>query len=220
MSDKIYSAYNTIGDPLSDEEKDKLDQSIQQNEAIQRDLEIRAQEELERQEMEEAQLRAEETQRLQASEGGAAIPGAENYQENAPAPQQPEAPAPAVQQEGPKQPGDEGTNPNRPTEGEEDQYQWNAETGEYEMKSGAAVGLVAETVVAPMAGTLDGFTDIYNYFMPGPDIPKLPKFQNENIEVIRNVSSFIGPQLTGMGVIGKGARLYIALVKHHKLYKH
>ena len=206
MSDKIYSAYNTIGDPLSDEEKDKLDQSIQQNEAIQRDLEIRAQEELERQEMEEAQLRAEETQRLQASEGGAAIPGAENYQENAPAPQQPEAPAPAVQQEGPKQPGDEGTNPNRPTEGEEDQYQWNAETGEYEMKSGAAVGLVAETVVAPMAGTLDGFTDIYNYFMPGPDIPKLPKFQNENIEVIRNVSSFIGPQLTGMGVIGKGAR--------------
>ena len=61
----------------------------------------------------------------------------------------------------------------------------------------------AEAVAAPAAGTLDGFIGMYNTFAPTPDIPKLPQFQDKNLEVIRNVSSFIGPQLVGVGAIHK-----------------
>ena len=118
-------------------------------------------------------------------------------------PKQEEAtPAP----EGEVQPGDTGTNPNQPPEGDEDLYKWNPAVGEYEMKSGAMVQKLGETVFAPAAGTLDGFVDTYNYFMPGPDIPKLPKFRDTNLENIRTVSSYIGPTLLGQGLITKGAK--------------
>ena len=64
----------------------------------------------------------------------------------------------------------------------------------------------SEAVLAPAAGTLDGFVDIFNVVSPLPDVPKLPQFQDENLQVIREVSSFIGPQLTGMAAIDKGAK--------------
>ena len=210
MSDELNSSYGNIGDPLDEDQKDKLQRSIEEDRAFQQALEDRA-------EVAQTQIDREslgDDTSIPMGEGPQQQPEAPQ-----PQPQQQQATAPAEQQQvqdGPKRPGDPGTNPNRPTAGEEDQYQWNAETGEYEMKSGAAVGLVAETVVAPFAGTLDGFVDLYNYFMPGPDIPKLPRFQNENIEVIRNVSSFVGPQLTGMGLIGKGAKAVHAAGKAPK----
>ena len=65
---------------------------------------------------------------------------------------------------------------------------------------------LGETVFAPAAGTLDGFVDTYNYFLPGPDIPKLPKFRDKNLEAIRTVSSYIGPTVLGQGLITKGAK--------------
>ena len=65
---------------------------------------------------------------------------------------------------------------------------------------------IAEAVAAPAAGTLDGFTGLYNFIAPGPDIPKLPQFQDKNLEVIRNVSEFIGPQLIGVGLIDKAGK--------------
>ena len=64
----------------------------------------------------------------------------------------------------------------------------------------------AEAVLAPAVGTIDGFTGLYNVVMPGPDIPKIPQFQDDNLTVIREVSSFIGPQVVGMGLISKGAK--------------
>ena len=64
----------------------------------------------------------------------------------------------------------------------------------------------SEAVLAPAVGTLDGFTSLYNVVTPGPDIPKIPQFQDENLTVIREVSSFIGPQLVGVGLIDKGAK--------------
>ena len=103
----------------------------------------------------------------------------------------------------PKQPGDDGTNPNKPPEGEEGNYKWNPQTGEYELNASAAIQMVGETVLAPAVGTVDGFTDMYNYFMPGPDIPEIPKFRDSNLQTIRDISSFIGPSLTGVGILGK-----------------
>ena len=64
----------------------------------------------------------------------------------------------------------------------------------------------SEAVLAPAVGTLDGFVGLYNTVTPGPDIPKIPQFQDENLTVIREVSSFIGPQLVGVGLIDKGAK--------------
>lgn len=103
----------------------------------------------------------------------------------------------------PKQPGDPGTNPNRPPEGEEGRYTWNAQTGEHELKASAAVQMVGETLAAPVVGTIDGFTDMYNYFLPGPNIPEIPKFADSNLQTIRDISSFVGPSLTGVGLLGK-----------------
>jgi len=64
----------------------------------------------------------------------------------------------------------------------------------------------SEAVLSPAVGTIDGFTGIYNVVTPGPDIPNMPQFKDENLQVIRDVSSFVGPQLVGMGLINKGAK--------------
>ena len=64
----------------------------------------------------------------------------------------------------------------------------------------------AEAVSAPIVGTIDGMASIYNTFTPGPDIPKIPQFQDKNLQVIRDVSEFVGPNFLGVGLIGKGAK--------------
>ena len=133
--------------------------------------------------------------------------------------QQEEQPQQEQPQQELKQPGDPGTNPNRPPEGQEDQYTWNEQTGEYELNSGAAVQMVAETVAAPVLGTIDGLADLYNWVAPGPDIPEIPKFRNQNLQTIREVSSFIGPTFMGIGVIGNAAKYVHGLSKFGLLTK-
>ena len=64
----------------------------------------------------------------------------------------------------------------------------------------------AEAVSAPIVGTVDGMAGIYNTFTPGPDIPKIPQFQDKNLQTIRDVSEFVGPNLLGVGMISKGAK--------------
>ena len=64
----------------------------------------------------------------------------------------------------------------------------------------------AEAVSAPIVGTVDGMAGIYNTFTPGPDIPKIPQFQDKNLQTIRDVSEFVGPNLLGVGLISKGAK--------------
>ena len=105
-----------------------------------------------------------------------------------------------------KQPGDPGTNPNQPPAGQEDKYQFNEQAGEYEMKSGDAAMMALEGVLAPPTGMLDGFTDLYNWFTPGPDIPKIPQFKDKGAQGVRDISSIIGPMFTGIGALGNGAR--------------
>ena len=65
---------------------------------------------------------------------------------------------------------------------------------------------IAEAASAPIVGTVDGMTRIYNTFTPGPDIPKLPQFQDKNLSVIRDVSEFVGPNFLGIGLVSKAAK--------------
>ena len=64
----------------------------------------------------------------------------------------------------------------------------------------------SETVSAPIVGTIDGMAGIYNTFTPGPDIPKIPQFQDKNLQVIRDVSEFVGPNFLIAGAIGNLAK--------------
>ncbi len=62
---------------------------------------------------------------------------------------------------------------------------------------------IAETVLAPATGTIDGLVDMYNWIAPDAiDIPEIPKFKNQDVQVVREVSSFIGPNLLGIGLLG------------------
>ena len=61
---------------------------------------------------------------------------------------------------------------------------------------------IGETMAAPAVGMVDGFTDMYNWFTPGPDIPKIPKFKTQSAQGLRDISSIIGPIFTGVGVLG------------------
>ena len=64
----------------------------------------------------------------------------------------------------------------------------------------------SETVSAPIVGTIDGMAGIYNTFTPGPDIPKIPQFQDKNLQVIRDVSEFVGPNFLIAGALGNLAK--------------
>ena len=156
-------------------------------------------------EMQAAEVEQQELEQTQVEEQADPATAEEQPEQKKEEPQEEKKPGlldPASKPE-PKQPGDEGTNPNRPPEGEEGNYKWNPQTGEYELNASAAMQMVGETVLAPAVGTVDGFTDMYNYFMPGPDIPMIPKFRDSNLQTIRDISSFVGPSLTGVGILGK-----------------
>ena len=177
-----YSPYGSI-DTFDEEERQLAKQSVQERTMLQADLEISSKKQ--EQALQEAEKEA-------LAQQGTSQPNS---------PEQPSQEQPEQSQEE-KQP-----NPNQPPEGEEDRFSYNVEVGEHELKSGEALRAVGEAVTAPIVGTIDGFTDVYNYFLPGPDIPEIPKFKDSNLQVIREVSSFIGPTLTGIGAWTKGLKL-------------
>ena len=63
-----------------------------------------------------------------------------------------------------------------------------------------------ENALSVPTGFVDGFTDLYNWFLPGPDIPKIPKFKNQTAQGIRDLTSIIGPMFTGTGLLGGAAK--------------
>lgn len=63
-----------------------------------------------------------------------------------------------------------------------------------------------EAALSVPTGYVDGFTDMYNFFTPGPDIPKIPKFQNQTAQGLRELTSIIGPLITGVGALSGGAK--------------
>jgi len=65
----------------------------------------------------------------------------------------------------------------------------------------------SEAVLAPAVGTVDGFVGLYNSIAPeGIKSPEIPQFQNEDLQVIRQFSSFIGPNLIGMRLLGTAVK--------------
>lgn len=74
-----------------------------------------------------------------------------------------------------------------------------------------------EAALSVPTGFVDGFTDMYNFFLPGPDIPKIPKFKSQSAQGIRDLTSIIGPLFTGIGALGGGARALHAAGKFNIL---
>ena len=58
-------------------------------------------------------------------------------------------------------------------------------------------------------GYLDTGIGLYNMATPGPDIPQLPKFENQGAQLVRDASSLLGPgglANKGIKAVGAGAR--------------
>lgn len=188
-----YTPYGSI-DEFDEEQKKLAEQSVQERTLLQQ----------------AASTAARQQEELQAAQEQAAM-GPQPEGSEQPSQEQPEA---SQEQSQPQE-----TNPNQPPEGQEDRYSYNEEVGEYELKAGESLRNVGEAIAAPVVGTIDGFTDMYNYFLPGPDIPEIPKFKDNNLQVIREVSSFIGPTLTGIGGLGKGAQILSKFSKTPRVVK-
>jgi hypothetical protein len=84
------------------------------------------------------------------------------------------------------------------------------ETKENETLVGARTA--AESVFAIPTGALDFGVDVIN-LIPGVDAPKLPKFHNDALQSVRDISSVLLPSV---GIIGKGTKLLGAAAKTSK----
>ena len=71
----------------------------------------------------------------------------------------------------------------------------------------------AESVFAIPTGALDFGVDVIN-LIPGVDAPKLPKFHNEALQSVRDISSVLLPSV---GLYSKAAKYLEALRKQAKL---
>ena len=107
-------------------------------------------------------------------------------------PQQPDN----TQQPQAKQPAQ----PAQPEEPEEQQWMWDKG---YDM--GDSLRQVGESALFIPTGALDFATDLVN-LVPGVGIPKLPKFKTDALQAARELSSFIVPNIVGIGVAGNAAR--------------
>ena len=95
----------------------------------------------------------------------------------------------------------------------DDSLKYNEDVGEYELKSGAAAQMAAEAVFALPTGALDFGVDVIN-LIPGVDAPKLPKFHNDALQAVRDISSVVLPSI---GLIGKGTKLLGTAASQAKL---
>jgi hypothetical protein len=57
-----------------------------------------------------------------------------------------------------------------------------------------------EIATSPVAGVADFGVDLIN-MLPGVNVPKLPKYENEVAEATRNISSVVIPTMAGAGLL-------------------
>lgn len=153
------------------------------------------------QENEERRYRAE----VEAGEKSGPVPPSET---NTAAPTAPSQSSNQPSSSGKKQPGDPGTNPNRPPEGKEDQYQFNEDTGEYEMKANEMLGHLVNAPLQAAAGVGDTVFDALGLI---PGLKPAEEWweettdkDNESSEYkfIRDISAIVVPSLLIGGPLG------------------
>ena len=112
-------------------------------------------------------------------------------------PETPAEPAkPKAEEKKPEQPKDDGDgyhgtpDPNEQQPGEE-----GADFGDY-------ARTYAENALAIPTGFIDFGTEVIDFVTPGLEVKKLPKFQNETIQAIREISSIVGPTI-GLTMAGQ-----------------
>jgi len=86
--------------------------------------------------------------------------------------------------------------------GESQDQQWPWEEG---ADFGDAVRTISEGAMAAPAGLADFGVDIIN-IIPGVEIPKLPKFQNEAMQTFREISSIVTPNLLVAGRVASALK--------------
>ena len=73
----------------------------------------------------------------------------------------------------------------------------------------SAAQVAAEAVLAPFTGPVDAVVDLFN-LVPGVDLPKIPEFENEVTQTVRELSSIVLPTIgltaTGVGALGAAAK--------------
>jgi len=118
-------------------------------------------------------------------------------------PEQPQVspePTGTEQAEQPVEQSTEQPQAEQPAEPEEQQWMWDKG-----YDAGDSLRQIGESALFLPTGAIDFATDLIN-LVPGVGIPKLPKFKTDVLQSARELSSFIVPNVVGIGVAGNAAR--------------
>jgi len=120
----------------------------------------------------------------------------------------PQATAPAAEEPAPQPEPQQEQQPD-PKEQEDNNFYGLTPSFQQDDIDPSAAQVAAEAVLAPFTGPVDAVVDLFN-LVPGVDLPKIPEFENEVTQTVRELSSIVLPTIgltaTGVGALGAAAK--------------
>ena len=126
-----------------------------------------------------------------------------------PTEQKPQAPTPQATAPAAEEPAPQPEPQPDPKEQEDNNFYGLTPSFQQDDIDPSAAQVAAEAVLAPFTGPVDAVVDLFN-LVPGVDLPKIPEFENEVTQTVRELSSIVLPTIgltaTGVGALGAAAK--------------
>ena len=130
-------------------------------------------------------------------------------QQQQPTEQKPQAPTPQATAPAAEEPAPQPEPQPDPKEQEDNNFYGLTPSFQQDDIDPSAAQVAAEAVLAPFTGPVDAVVDLFN-LVPGVDLPKIPEFENEVTQTVRELSSIVLPTIgltaTGVGALGAAAK--------------